>query len=94
MSSVARPMAAVFNLDGPGHYVQWGVIQISVANVVVIAVMILLFVLALLLPFPGHGGAGAPQAAGPTAPDQTMAPEQSLAADQTMAPEQKREERS
>ncbi|MDX6227466.1 MAG: hypothetical protein QOI76_856 [Frankiales bacterium] len=40
-------------LNGPGHYLHWGVIQISVANVVVIAVMVALFVAAILLPFPG-----------------------------------------
>lgn len=40
------------NLNHPGHYLHWGVIQISVANLTVIAVMVLLFVLALLLPFP------------------------------------------
>ena len=47
--------AAPINLDQPGRYVHWGVISISVANLVVIAVMILLFVLALLLPFPKGG---------------------------------------
>jgi hypothetical protein len=31
-----------------------GVVQISVANLVVIAVMIALFVAAILLPFPGN----------------------------------------
>lgn len=36
-----------------GHYLHWGVIQISVTNLVVIAVMVLVFVLALVLPFPG-----------------------------------------
>lgn len=42
--------------SGPaGRYVHWGAIQISVANLVVIAVMLVLFVLALVLPFPGHG---------------------------------------
>ena len=45
-------MDAPINLNHPGHYVHWGVIQISVANLVVIAVMIVLFALALLLPFP------------------------------------------
>ncbi|MDX6242491.1 MAG: hypothetical protein QOE76_214 [Frankiales bacterium] len=40
-------------LNGPGNYVHWGVVQISVANLVVIAVMIVLFVAALFLPFPG-----------------------------------------
>jgi hypothetical protein len=41
------------NLNHPGHYLHWGVLQISVANVVVIAVMIVLFLVALVLPFPG-----------------------------------------
>jgi hypothetical protein len=41
------------NLNHPGHYLHWGVVQISVANLVVIAIMIALFVLALVLPFPG-----------------------------------------
>jgi hypothetical protein len=40
-------------LNGPGHYLHWGIIQISVANLVVIAMMIVLFVAAILLPFPG-----------------------------------------
>lgn len=42
-------------MDGPVPYFQWGFIQISLSNLVVIAVMLLLFVLALVLPFPGHG---------------------------------------
>lgn len=45
-------VAGPVNLDRPGHYVTWGVIQISVANLVVIGLMIILFALALLLPFP------------------------------------------
>lgn len=44
-------LAAPVNLDHPGHYVHWGVIQISVANLIVIASMIVIFVLALLIPF-------------------------------------------
>ncbi len=40
------------NLNGPGHYVHWGVIQISVANLVVIGLMLAIFAAALLLPFP------------------------------------------
>jgi hypothetical protein len=50
--NAAHVLAAPVNLNHPGHYVHWGVIQISVANLVVIGVMVLLFVLALLLPFP------------------------------------------
>ena len=52
MSALAAPI----DLNNPGHYVHWGVIQISVANLIVIGVMILLFVAALLLPFPKGRG--------------------------------------
>ncbi len=45
-------MAAPVNLNHVGHYVTWGVIQVSVANLVVIATMVVVFLLALLLPFP------------------------------------------
>lgn len=41
------------DLNQPGHYVDWGVVHISVANLVVIVTMIVVFVAALLLPFPG-----------------------------------------
>ncbi len=44
--------ASVVNLDKPGHYVHWWVIQLSVANLVVIALMVIVFVLALVVPFP------------------------------------------
>ena len=40
------------DLDGPARYLQWGPIQISVANLVVILLMVVVFVLAILLPFP------------------------------------------
>ena len=49
----AQPLLLSLGLNGPGHYLHWGVIQISVANLVVVAVMVVLFVAALLLPFPG-----------------------------------------
>ena len=45
-------MGALINLNGSGHYIHWGFIQISVANFVVIFLMIGVFVLAILLPFP------------------------------------------
>jgi hypothetical protein len=41
-------------MDGPAPYFQWGFVQISLPNLVVIGVMLLIFVLALVLPFPGH----------------------------------------
>jgi len=41
--------------EGPGRYIHWGVVQISVANLAIIVAMIILFVLALVVPFPsGH----------------------------------------
>jgi hypothetical protein len=39
-------------LGGHAHFLQWGVIQISLANLIVIALMLVVFVLALVLPFP------------------------------------------
>lgn len=45
-------LAAPINLNHTGHYLHWGVIQISVANLVVIVLMVVVFVAALLLPFP------------------------------------------
>ncbi len=45
-------VAALINLNGSGHYIHWGFVQISVANLVVIVLMIAVFVLAILLPFP------------------------------------------
>ena len=47
------PISAI-NLNHPGRYVHWGVIQISVANLVLILVMIAIFAAAILLPFPGN----------------------------------------
>jgi hypothetical protein len=49
-------LSAPVNLDRPGHYLHWGVIQLSLANLVVIAVMLGLFALAVLLPFPRGRG--------------------------------------
>ena len=45
-------LAAPVDLDHPGHYLHWGLVQISLANLVVIGLMVLLFALAVLLPFP------------------------------------------
>ena len=45
-------VAALVNLNGSGHYIHWGFIQMSVANLVVILLMLLVFILAILLPFP------------------------------------------
>ena len=56
IGSMSSLDAAPVDLNGPGHYLHWGVIQISVANLVVIAVMVLIFVLAVVLPFPKGRG--------------------------------------
>ena len=40
-------------VSAAGRYLHWGVIQISLANLIIILAMIAIFVLALLLPFPG-----------------------------------------
>ncbi|MGD0743500.1 MAG: hypothetical protein ABSA31_09525 [Acidimicrobiales bacterium] len=53
-----RLAQAIINLNGPGRYVHWGFIQISVANLVVIALMIVVFVAAILVPFPRRSGGG------------------------------------
>ena len=48
--TVASPPAG--DLDQPARYLDWGPIQISVGNLVMIGVIVVLFVLAILLPFP------------------------------------------
>jgi len=45
-------------LGGHAYFLHWGVVQISLANFLVILVMLVVFVLALLLPFPGGRDAG------------------------------------
>lgn len=41
-------------LGGAGYYIHWGFVQLSLANLVVIALMVAVFVLALVIPFPGR----------------------------------------
>jgi hypothetical protein len=41
-------------MEQSGVYLHWGVIQISLANLIVIALMILVFAIAVLAPFPGR----------------------------------------
>src|SRR5215471_12270571 len=54
----ARPLA--FDLNGPGTYLHWSFIDISLANLIVIAVMIVLFGAALLIRFPHRASADLP----------------------------------
>ena len=67
----------MINLDNPGTYFHWSIVQISLSNLTVIVVMLVIFGLALLIPFPKpHAGdvepgpgAGAEDAdAGPAPP--------------------------
>jgi hypothetical protein len=39
-------------LGGHAHFLHWGVLQISLANLIVIALMMILFVLAVVLKLP------------------------------------------
>lgn len=45
-------------LEAAGKYIDWGVIQISVGNLIVIGLMVVAFVLAIALPFPGQRKGG------------------------------------
>jgi hypothetical protein len=47
-------IVAFLKAAGAGRYVDWGVLHVSVANLVVIGAMVVVFALALVLPFPGH----------------------------------------
>ncbi len=49
-------LAAAVDLNHPGHYLHWGFLSISVANLVVICVMLVLFALAIAVPFPRDRG--------------------------------------
>jgi hypothetical protein len=53
---LATLLGALVNLNGNGHYIHWGFIQMSVANFVVILLMVAVFILAILLPFPKRKG--------------------------------------
>ncbi|NNN15027.1 MAG: hypothetical protein HKL82_04120 [Acidimicrobiaceae bacterium] len=56
LTALAGIFAALINLDGPGHYLHWGFIEISYGNLAVIIVLIVLFFAAVLVPFPHHKG--------------------------------------
>ena len=51
------PVIAAFPtwaIAAAGHYLHWGVISVSVTNLLIIITMVVLFGLALVVPFPGH----------------------------------------
>jgi len=47
-------LATLVHLGGTGKYISWGVLQISLANLIIIAVMIIMLLAAIVLPFPKH----------------------------------------
>jgi uncharacterized iron-regulated membrane protein len=49
-------LASLVNLNRPGHYIHWGFIQLSLANLIVILLMVIVLVLAIVLPFPRRKG--------------------------------------
>ncbi len=46
---------SLIDLNGPGHYVHWGFIQMSVANLIVIGLMVVVFIAAITIPFHRRG---------------------------------------
>jgi hypothetical protein len=57
MQGVGMPLIAAFPtsaMAAAGHYLHWGVISVSVTNLLIIITMVVLFGLALVVPFPGH----------------------------------------
>jgi hypothetical protein len=42
------------DLNHPAHYLNFGVLSVSVGNLIMISAVVVLFVLALALPFPEH----------------------------------------
>jgi hypothetical protein len=51
-------------LGGHAHFLDWGVVQISLANLIVIVLMLLVFVLAVVVPLPRGRNDAAPKDAG------------------------------
>ncbi len=49
-------VGALINLSGPGSYIKWGFIQMSVANLILILLMLVVLALAMVIPFPHRPG--------------------------------------
>jgi hypothetical protein len=47
-------LGAIFPLNTLGHYLQWHIFLISVANLIVIVLMVVTFLIAIFAPFPGR----------------------------------------
>jgi len=51
------PVIATFStwaIAAAGHYFHWGVISVSITNLLIVITMLVMFGLALVVPFPGH----------------------------------------
>ncbi len=53
MALIYGLIGSLINLNHPGHFIEWGWFQISLANLIVIILMLVIFVVALVVPFPG-----------------------------------------
>ncbi|MGA2836404.1 MAG: hypothetical protein ABSF84_07400 [Acidimicrobiales bacterium] len=45
---------SLIDLNHPGHYIHWGFVQMSYANLTVIVLMLIVFAAAILIPFKSH----------------------------------------
>lgn len=61
--------ASITAAAGAGDYVHWGVVSVSVTNLLIIVGMVVVFVLALLLPFPKPHEDPVPQVPGQPQPE-------------------------
>jgi len=52
--TIGALFGSLIDLNHPGHYIHWGFIQMSYANLAVIVLMIIVFVAAILIPFASH----------------------------------------
>jgi hypothetical protein len=53
MAAYLASAAGLVPEDSVGTYLQWGLLQISLANLIVILLMVAVFAIALFAPFPG-----------------------------------------
>lgn len=65
------------DLNKPGHYINWSIFTISLANILMIALMIVIFVVAMYLPFPGSKHAWKYPSASESSGTQTAEPQSS-----------------
>lgn len=50
---LSNVILGLINLNKPGQFIHWSIIEISLSNLIVVAVMVAIFIIALYLPFPG-----------------------------------------